>query len=744
MKFEKFGKAYHLDLSAPGALSDVLALDDSFWAAVSAPTSAFREDPAFLRYIDSDGNGRMRSDEVRAALRWLLDTLSDVSGVGDPAEEISLSTVRRDSAAGPGLLVTADYVNEQAGRSDGKIRLSDVRAAMSELRGKPLNGDGVLVPAAADDDALREYIEAAITATGGSDDISGARGVTSAQLAEFAAALKDFLEWKSRGAPDNRDTMPFGEDTPAIYNLYARHMDAVDRFFLLADFQRYDPAGAEKFLASDPASSTAADALSAAPLARPLPDGSLPLDGPNLNPLRRDVVAALRTGLFERVLGTEGLKSLSHAEWKKIKAALSPHEAWLNSKKGAIVEALPGEKLAGWRDGDFAARAAKLQEEDEVVAKRVAAFADLEKLLLFHRGMPRFLDNYVSLGEFYHPGVTSLFERGRLLIDGRWFNLAIEVADPAAHSAVAKNGGLFTMYLKVEPVGGPPPFSVVVPATDGTRGNLEVGKRGVFFDLDGHEYDATITSIIDAPISLKEAILSPFQNIAKAVMGRIENLSAAAQTKIEKSGIEAVEAVENGKPPVQAPAPEAQPQPAQGGGAAGAAGMFMGVSVAIAALGSAFAFIAKSVAAMSWTARLLSLLAIIVVVFGPIVLAGVLKLMRQDMGPIIEACGWAVNKSMRLTRRLRRQFTVTKAYPEGAEGTPAKRRAVALGVLAAAVVAAVCIRAAICAFRGPGCDASACTPQCDKADAAEASAAAAEAPSPETTAPEEAPAAPAQ
>ena len=107
----------------------------------------------------------------------------------------------------------------------------------------------------------------------------------------------------------------------------------------------------------------------------------------------------------------------------------------------------------------------------------------------------------------------------------------------------------------------------------------------------------------------------------------------------------------------------------------------MGVSVAIAALGSAFAFIAKSVSAMSGAQRLTALLVILAVVLGPIVLAGVLKLMRQDMGPIIEGCGWAVNKSMRLTRKLRRQFTLTKAYPEDAEGTPAKRAAVTLGVL---------------------------------------------------------------
>ncbi len=686
MKFNKFAKAYHLDIATPADLRDVLALDDSFWAATSAPTSAFHEDAAFLGYIDSDHNGRMRSDEVRAALRWLLDTLADASRVGADADEVLLDAVDKASAAGPGLLVTAAYVNEQAGRKDAPdVRLADVRAAMAELRGKPLNGDGVLVPAAAGDDAaLKEYIEAAIAATGGSDDISGAKGVNSAQLADFAAALKDFLAWKAQGAADNRDTMPFGADTPAVHNLFARHKDAIDRFFFIADFQRYDPAGAEKFLSSDPAGATAAAALESAPLARPLPDGALPLDGPNVNPLRRDVVAALRDGLFGRVLGREAPASVSEDDWKKVKAALAGHEAWLGAKKGAIVENLPADKLQGWADGPFDAAAKKLQEEDEVVAKRVAAFSDLEKLLLFHRRLPRFLNNYVSLTEFYRPNETSLFERGRLLIDGRWFNLAIEVPDAAAHAAVAKNGGLYTMYVLVEPVGGPPSFTVVVPATAGTRGNLAVGKRGVFFDLEGHEYDAKITSIIENPISLKEAILSPFQNIAKSVLGKIENMGAAASSKIEAAGTGAATDALDGKKP-EAPAPA----PAAGGAPAG--GMFMTISIAIAALGSAFAFLAKSVGEMSWRTRLVSLVVLLAVVFGPIVLAGVLKLMRQDLGPIIEGCGWAVNKSMRLTRRLRRQFTLRMPYPKEADGTPCKRFLAGLLTLLVAVALVLCL-----------------------------------------------------
>ena len=686
MKFDKFGKAYHLSIETPADLRDALAIDDSFWAVTSAPTTAFDEDPAFLKYLDADGNGRIRSDEVRAAVRWLLARLADDSKVGAPEDELSVASVAAADDAGKAIQTTIAYVNEQAGRSDGVIRLADVRAAMAELRGKPLNGDGVLVPAAADTPELKAWIEAAVAATGGTADISGKQGVSSDQIAEFKAAVHDFLEWKGRGAPDNKETMPLGADTPEVWTLFSRHAEAIDRFFFLADFQRFDPERAAKFLAARPDTDTAADALGAAPLARPAPDGSLPLDGPLVNPSHRADVAALRNGLFGRVLGAKDPAAATEADWKKVKAALAPYGAYLASKKGAIAESQPADMLPAWDKGDFAERAAKLQETDKVVAQRVAAFADLEKLLLYHRRLPRFVNNYVALKQLYDPKQVSLFEKGRLLIDGRWFNLAIRIPDPAAHAAVAKNGGLYTMYLKIEPHDAAgETYTVVVPATAGTRGNLAVGKRGVFFDLQGRECDATVVSLVENPISLTEAILAPFQNIAKAVLGKIEGMGAAASSKIESAGTAAAGDALDGKKP-EAPA---APAPAAGGGPAG--GMFMTISIAIAALGSAFAFLAKAVSEMSWQSRVVTLAVLLAVVFAPIVLAGVLKLLRQDLGPIIEGCGWAVNKSMRLTRRLRRQFTQRLPYPKEADGTPGKRFLAGLLTLLVAAALVVCV-----------------------------------------------------
>ncbi|MGN0844679.1 MAG: hypothetical protein ACI4QT_05590 [Kiritimatiellia bacterium] len=662
MKFNRYGKSYQLVLQNANDLKELLTIDESHWAATSAPVSAFREDAAFLQYLDADKNGRIMTTEVQNAIRWLLDLLVDSSTIGSSTDEIELANIRADAPGGQALLTTANYVNEQANPNGKSVRLADVRASMACLRSKPLNGDGILVPEAAETDTLRAYVMAAIAATGGSPDISGKQGVSSDQLHAFATAIRDFLEWKDRGLPDNAQTMPFGAETPALYAAFAKNAAEIDRFFFLAGFERFAPDQAAKFLAADASAADPDAALAAAPIARILPDGRLPLTGELVNPMSSDMLSSLRNGLFTRVLGKTP-DAISKDEWTAVRNALAPYAKYLAEKKGAIVESFAEADLRAWKDSDFDAQSDALQTQDRIVSDRVAAFADLERLLLFHRRLPRFVNNFVSLPEFYDPKQVALFERGRLLIDGRWFNFCMEVPDAAAHAKVAKAAGIFTIYAKITPPDGPA-FTVISPATTGTRGNLEVGKRGVFFNLQGVEYDEVVVSIIENPISLAEAVLAPFKNIANMVMGKIESLSQQAQSSIEKSAELATNDALSGKP-VAKPAPAA---PAQNFGS-----LFMGISVSVAALSSGFAFFAKNFAAMSVRARFGTAIAAILIVLGPILLAGIVKLMRQNIGPLLEGAGWSINKPMGLTTSLRRQLTQKPFYPKDAEGTPVRR-----------------------------------------------------------------------
>ena len=101
--------------------------------------------------------------------------------------------------------------------------------------------------------------------------------------------------------------------------------------------------------------------------------------------------------------------------------------------------------------------------------------------------------------------------------------------------------------------------------------------------------------------------------------------------------------------------------------------MFLGVSVAIAALGSAFAFISKTLASMSLTGIIITLICALLVIMLPITILTYIKLRKQDLSSVLEGCGWAINLRMKLTSKLRGQFTNFGKYPKGASGTPVKR-----------------------------------------------------------------------
>lgn len=660
MKFKRYGKAYQLLINSSRDLPHVLDLDDSHWAVTSAPITAFKSDKQLLAYLDNDKNGRIRTDEIRAAVSWCLDTLSDTRGMDAGINVIHTSAIRKDSADGAALLVTAAYVAEQTQTSPEKVALEDVRKCMDELRMKPLNGDGIIVPEAAPDAEVSEYISAAIEATGGDPDLSGKTGVGAEKLADFETAINAFLDWKDEGDKAGDETMPFGAETHVVWERTQHHAPQIERFFKLAGFRNFDPENANKYLSANAAAENPEDALNYAPLAIPDEAGRLPLTGPAVNPIYAADVDEIRNKIFAQVLG-EAPETVTAEDWSRVQKKLAPYDSYLAEKKGGIVETLPLEKLRVWHQNPHTDTVKKLIAADKDVTRRVAAFNELEKLILFHGNLLQFINNFVSLSEFYSPKIRALFERGSAVIDGRWFNFAIETTDPASHSAVAKASGLFILYLKVEHRNNPDQaYTVAVPATAGTRGNLVTGKRGIFFDVYGAEQDCVITQIIENPISIIEAVLAPFVKIGKLIIDKIEGLSASAEEAIVKSADLATTA-----PPAGA-APAANPT--------SPATMLMSISISIAALGSGLAVLFKSFGEMTMRGRIYSAVIGAVIILLPFIISGIIKLARQDLSAILEGCGWAVNQRLRLTGKLRRQFTERRAYPDDAEGTPRKYR----------------------------------------------------------------------
>jgi len=624
--------------------------------------------------------------EVKDAIRWLLANLRDRSGLTEASQVLRLEAINTDHEEGKRIHRAASKILERLGTpGSDRISLEQVRRVKVEAESRPISEAGVVLPEAAEDPQIRQFMTDIVATLGGAPHPSGRPGVSQAQLDAFAKQARAYLDWRARGGIPAGQTrsavMPLGARTPEAFGLYASLRGKIDEYFAQCEAVAFSPAVAEQIWAnsaerasvdfSDPAAIRAF--LEKAPLAKPRPDRLLCLDE-ELNPHYAAALAELKGKVLEPALGGDA-KTLSEAQWQQVKDLFAAHEAWLKAKAGAAVERLGPGKLKEYLDERFS------RTVQTLIARRAETAIELdnirlaEKLILYQANLLTLANNFVSFPHLYDPARRALFEMGTLIMDGRHFNMSVKVADRAAHSSVAKTSNIFVLYVEVLPAGDEK-YEVAVPVTSGGRGNLCVGKRGVFQDVAGRERDARVVQIIENPISISEALVSPFQRLGRLITGKIEAMATVAEKKLDATAAGAVDLIQKG--PAQ-PAPAARP-----GAGLMAGGLLMGGGVAIAALGSAAAYITKTLASINKLKLLIGVFVAILAVMVPYSVMAFVKLRKRDLSAILEGSGWAINARMRLTFRQGRFFTQQPRLPAGAWRIGARRGR--WGVVAVAIV----------------------------------------------------------
>jgi hypothetical protein len=669
MTFSLYGNAPHLRLEAASDLEKTLVLDEAHWVATSAPVDTFNTDPAFLSLLDANGDGRISCHDVRDAVRWLLGVLSDLSGVSDASSTLRLSAVNRETSDGTNIASAAGKVLAKIGKPGAEeISLAELRKVKQQSEAVPISESGVVLPDAADEPGIQQFIRDILATAGGVPHPSGNLGVDTDTLNRFLQAVKGFLNWQALGQipadSQQTDIMPLGKQTGAAYAALTPLKAKLDQYFaqclalVLDDRFSQNMGWTEAELQSldldDPA--VIEEVLQKAPLAKATPERTLNLAAA-INPFYVERVETFFRETVKPVLGER--QSLNAREWQELRQLFSAHENWLQGKNGAMVEPLGAEKLQAYLEPRYAKIVADLIADSRGTAIIMDNLRLIEKVLLFQCHLLRFANNFVSFPELYDTRARALFELGSLVMDGRRFNFAVRVANRAEHVNVAKTSSLCVLYATVMPKDGRPAYEISVPVTSGNKGNLCLGKRGVFYDVDGRENDARILDIIENPISFWEALLSPFKRIGKLLSGKIEAWTTASGNKLENTTSAAFTQVGQ-------PHPGTPTAPAPAG--SGAAGMLMGAGVATAALGSATAYIAKTLAETSWLAILTGVLGAVLLVLIPTGIIAFFKLRRRDLSAILEGSGWAINARMRLTSKQGRFFTQHPKYPAGAKG----------------------------------------------------------------------------
>ncbi len=196
MSFERVGDSWQIAVRTADDLSHVKDLDAALWAMTSLPIDSISCDPEFLAFMDDDNNGKIRVDEARRAITWLLNILKDYSGINAASDILKFSAINDETPEGKMLLSSARLAMENTGTEEPReISLADIRDRKKIMAAGLQNGDGVIPPSLIPDPDVAEFATFAMNCVGKVTDISGLDGINQEILAQFTDKVNAYLKW---------------------------------------------------------------------------------------------------------------------------------------------------------------------------------------------------------------------------------------------------------------------------------------------------------------------------------------------------------------------------------------------------------------------------------------------------------------------------------------------------------------------------------------------------------------------
>src|SRR5213075_2793559 len=132
--------------------------------------------------------------------------------------------------------------------------------------------------------------------------------------------------------------------------------------------------------------------------------------------------------------------------------------------------------------------------------------------------------------DFYRRKDKAIFQAGTLYLDQRSCELCLTVEDAGRHALLAGLAGTYLAYCDCVRKATGEKMQIVAAFTGGDSDNLMVGRNGISYDRRARDWDATITKIVDNPISIRQAFWSPYKKFVRMIEEQIAKRAAAADT----------------------------------------------------------------------------------------------------------------------------------------------------------------------------------------------------------------------
>lgn len=619
-KYCSIGGVTRVSIDTGEDIAHLGELDEKMWTVLSCPVKGLEFPERTLALMDSDGDGRIRVQEVVSAAQWLCRVLVDANLLRKGAAELPLSDINIEDADGKELRDMAKHILDTLDKKGGTLTIDDL-------------------------DAYRKIVDERIHA-----------------------------DFESRGPVAVE--LPYGEHSDALLAAVEALRDKINDHFLRCRLVRYDEGSAAVLdmsverLGSISQNNLAVcgDELATYPLARADKEAVLHLDG-SINPVWQAAVDALRKALAD---AKEESATLTENQWNTLCERLS---VYAKSKAEATEQ--------------------HQKELDEALAAELAVSTPIEKLLHLYRDFYRLLHNFVIMSDFYSTDYKAIFQAGKLYVDQRCCELCLRVADMSKHAdTMAGLSGMYLIYCTCTSKVKNATMDVVAVLTDGDVDDLRVGKNALFYDRDGLDWDATIIKIVDNPISIRQAFWSPYRKFGNWVSEKITKSASEKESKqFEEMTSKADTATTNLAVKVEGGEAEnkVNDKKAQMFDIAKFAGIFAAIGLALGAIGGVLVSVGGFVGDR-WYNIILLIAAVVIIISGPSMFLAWLKLRKRNLGPVLNANGWAINSKILVNVRFGATLTGLAQYPKlvlddpfAEKKTPAWKKWL-WGIIAVAVV----------------------------------------------------------
>ena len=655
--FVNIGGSARVRINSGEDIAHLAELDPKMWTVLSCPTTGLEIDDKSLKYMDCDGDGKLRVNDVIAVSQWITSVLKDSDLILKGADSIDINFINTEDANGKKLYSSAKQILENLGKEGNIISLADTADITAIFAKTRFNGDGIITEASTDDAELKAAITTAIATIGSVTDRSGAQGINADLIESFYKNLNDYVSWT-----DAKVEAPYGDKTDAVIAAYNALDSKVKDFFMRSKLAAFSPSSTASLdiqtsridTISAENLSTKNDEIAAYPLTHITGKSEIELNAA-INPAWDKNFNVIKSILDPSVtVITEDI-------WASIGEKFSAYNAWKNGKAGAAVESLGIDAIKNFIAQDKKSVLLELVARDAALKEESDNIEMVDKFLHIYRDFYKLLKNFVTFNDFYNKdkNIKAIFQCGTLIIDQRECKFCMRVNDTGKHSASAAPSGMYLVYCDCTTKTKPAKLQIVAAVTVGDIGALAVGKNGVFYDNSGLEWDAVITKIVDNPINILQSFWSPYRRMATAIENLINKSAADKDAKMMANATANINAAPT-KTADQAKAAAATPP----FDIAKFAGIFAAIGMAVGMIGTALASIFKGLFALSWWQLIILFVGIILVISGPAMVMAWMKLRRRNIAPLLNANGWAINATSKISIPFGETLTEIAKYPK--------------------------------------------------------------------------------